>query len=145
MAKILGADVEVDHIAIGEALFWGITIDELLMKRFPTTYESAREGDSNGAGVDGARLARNAIAHGAILVHSYQGGMTFPMTFPAMFGMPLWRPVDELLRAWSPRATPRLARQVDSYRHHFASRSSAAPIRELHAWLTNAATLGFAL
>ncbi|MGG5172437.1 hypothetical protein ACQR35_09710 [Pseudarthrobacter sp. J1738] len=143
--RITGASMRSDQIAIGESLYWGITLDELLYKAHGTRYELARDIDSHGACVNGARLARNAITHGAVLVQSIQGGLTFPMTFPVLFGAPAWLPLDRIVALARPRASSRLSAQKASYAAHFATRPPAEPPRKLRDWIVVAADMGFTL
>lgn len=145
IARINGGSIRSDQIAIGESLFWGITLDELLYKTHGDRYANARDTDPLGGCVNGARLARNAITHGAVIVQSIQGGMTFPMTFPLAFGEPAWLPVDRLMELASPPQTPWLSAQEASYATHFATKQPAEPPRQLRDWIVAAADAGFML
>jgi hypothetical protein len=143
--RITGENIRSDQIAIGESLFWGITLDELLYKAHGPLYVDARDADARGACVNGARLARNAITHGAVIVQSIQGGMTFPMTFPMKFGELAWLPVDRIMQLASPPASKWLAAQELSYAAHFAAKEPAKPMRQLRDWIVAAADAGFML
>ncbi|MBB2965593.1 hypothetical protein [Leifsonia aquatica] len=145
LERITGESMRSDQIAIGESLFWGITLDELLYKTHGTPYVDARDADPLGGCVNGARLARNAITHGAVLVQSIQGGLTFPLSFPLMFGEPAWLPVDRIMELASPPTSKRLAAQQASYATHFATRKPAEPPRQLRDWIVVAADAGFLL
>ena len=141
--RINGGSIRSDQIAIGESLFWGVTLDELLYKAHGERYVQARENDPLGACVNGARLARNAITHGAVIVQSIQGGMTFPMKFPLMFGDPAWLPVDRIMELASPPKSKWLAAQEASYAAHFATKKPAEPPHQLRDWIVAAADAGF--
>lgn len=143
--RITGESMRSDQIAIGESLFWGITLDEMLYKAHGDRYVQARDADPLGVCVNGARLARNAITHGAVIVQSIQGGMTFPMTFPLTFGRPAWLPVDRIMELASPPASKWLATQEASYADHFATKKPADPPRQLRDWIVAAADAGFML
>ena len=151
LERIGGDDPENDHIAIGEPLFWGITLDELLYTKYdgkkPGPYALARDADLNGGAVNGARLARNAITHGAVVTRAreYQGGLSFPVTFPAKFGIPVWKTLPELLKVWTPDEQKYLPSQKASYANHFASMPTKPPVAKLQAWLATAAQHGFVL
>lgn len=96
-----GESMRSDQIAIGESLFWGITLDEFLFKAHGGPYVRARHADLLGGCVNGATLARNAITQGAVLVRPIQGALTFRL----MFGEPTWLPVDRVMELDSPPAS----------------------------------------
>lgn len=143
--SVVGVEPRENQIAIGQALFWGITLDELLKKAHSDAYENARDGHVDGRVVDGARLARNAITHGAVIVQSVQGGLEWPLVFPIMWGSPAWVPLNELTQTWTPELRPRLPLQKVSYSDHFASRPGVEPLLRMKAWLLEAARQGYAI
>lgn len=143
--RVGGSSIRSDQIAIGESLFWAITLDEMLSKRHGAQYDNARDAHPLGATISGARLARNAIAHGMVIVQSIQGGLTFPMTFPLTFGEPAWLEIDRLVDLASPKPTRWLAIQKASYAAHFDGRRPIEPLFDVRGWIIAASESGFLL
>jgi hypothetical protein len=83
---------------VGQALFWIVAVDDLLVGTYKGwSYRQFRDGDPDGRYLDGARLARNAVAHGVVILHSFQNGMTFPIAFPLTFGEVRWSSLNDVL------------------------------------------------
>jgi hypothetical protein len=128
-----------------QALFWIVAIDELLLSANKgRSYRERRNADEDGRVVDGARLARNAVAHGAVVVQSYQAGMTFPATFPLTFGEVRWSSLDEVFTQWAPMNPPTEA-QRSSYERHFVNIQPGIPLRSAQRWLMAAPSRGWTL
>ncbi|MET3566573.1 hypothetical protein ABIC47_002058 [Leifsonia sp. 563] len=130
---------------IGQALFWIVAVDDLLVRAHKgRSYREKRDADADGRYLDGARLARNAVAHGVVILHRFQQGMTFPMTFPMTFGEVRWSSLDDVLAEWSPDM-PLPEGQRDSYRRFFYNIQPQEPLRAAQRWLLAAPPRGWTL
>jgi len=130
---------------IGQALFWIVAVDDLLLRAHKgRSYREMRGADPDGCYLDGARLARNAVAHGVVILHRFQHGMTFPMTFPMTFGEVRWSSLDEVLAEWSP-ANPLPEAQRASYQRNFYNIQPQEPLRAAQRWLESAPRRGWTL
>lgn len=136
-------DVATTQIAIGHGLFWAISLDDRLARKHQG-YRTARDADAEGRYADGARLARNAVTHGAVVMQSFQTGLSFPIVFPIAFGGYRWRPIDEVLADWPDRDPPPAA-QIESYRRLFTGLQPRVPVAMVRNWLGRAPGLGFTL
>jgi hypothetical protein len=130
---------------IGQALFWIVAVDDLLLRHHKgRSYRERRDADPDGRYLDGARLARNAVAHGAVVLHAFQQGMTFPMTFPLTFGEVRWSSLDDVLAEWDPdKAIPETQRA--SYQRNFFNIQPQEPLRAAQRWLLAAPGQGWIL
>ncbi len=101
--RLAGAIDQRDRVhlftAIGEALAWLNSADEVLEKAKPggAAYRKLRDDDEEGKVVRGLRWARNQNLHALVAVHEIGGGMGFPLTFPMNFSYRVfWQSPDEL-------------------------------------------------
>jgi hypothetical protein len=136
-------DLVSTQIEIGQGLFWAITLDDRLARKYKG-YRRARDADDEGRYADGARLARNAITHGAVVMQEYQPGLSFPVVFPLSLGGYRWRPVEGVFADWLDRIEPP-APQLESYRRLFTGLQPIVPIAMMRNWLGRAPGLGFDL
>ena len=131
------------QIGVGQGLFWAVSLDDRLGRKF-ADYRSVRNADDEGHCADGARLARNAIVHGAAVMQTYQPGLSFPIALPMSVGGWRWRPLAEVLNAWPDRLEPPVV-QKESYSTHFPGSQPGLPIALFRNWLLRAPDLGFLL
>lgn len=130
---------------VGQALFWIVALDDLLNEAHKSrSYRERRDADIDGRYLEGARLARNAVAHGAVVVHSFQEGMTFPMTFPLTFGEVRWSSLEDVLRQWPGGKAPSES-QRSSYQRNFVNIQPQEPLGAAWRWLGSAPSNGWAL
>lgn len=132
------------QIVVAQALFWAISLDDMLVHAYKSAYRPVRDGDLDGEVLDGARFARNAITHGAVVVHSYQHGLAFPLEFPLIWEGRRWRPLDEIEADW-PTMRQQKHGMLDSYASHFPQRRPRSPLLNMYDWLEKAPDLGFSL
>lgn len=116
---------------VGTAAFWLIAVHEAYRDR-GQSYEESRLADPNGRVLDGLTLARNAVAHGQVIV-SQSRGLEWPLPSPMEFGPWTWAPSREW--PWRPRTSSYLPAQQESYAEHFAGKLVAAPLQRALAWL----------
>lgn len=131
------------QMVVGQALFWAISLDDMLV-RAHGAYRRSRDADIDGEVLDGARFARNAITHGAVVVHSYQLGLAWPLEFPLMWEGRRWRPLDEIEAGW-PTMREQKRAMLDSYASHFPQRRPLSPLLHVYDWLEKAPDRGFTL
>ena len=117
------------HVTAGTGAFWACVLDEQIRKTSGGPYVGIRDADSRGIVVHGLRLVRNGIAHGAHFMTD-DGGFTFPITFPLIIPGPAWRPLDEILAAWTPMVTKDHDKQLSAYRERMAGRGPHEPLEE---------------
>ncbi|TXN29770.1 hypothetical protein [Lacisediminihabitans profunda] len=110
----------------GTAAFWLIAIHEGRRDRNPR-YDKSRLANPDGRVLDGLTLARNAVAHGQVIV-SRSEGLKWPLQFPMDFGPWVWAPSREW--PWRPRPSRFLERQQESYAEHFAGKLVAGPLKQ---------------
>jgi hypothetical protein len=115
----------------GTAAFWLVAIHEGYRDRDPA-YESLRLADPDGRVLAGLTLARNAVAHGQVIV-SRSRGLDWPMTFPIDYGPWVWPESEEW--PWRPRSSKHVPAQQESYAEHLANKPVAVPLRRALAWL----------
>ncbi|WP_243064631.1 hypothetical protein [Humibacter sp. RRB41] len=115
----------------GTAAFWLIAIHEGRRDRNPR-YDKSRLANPDGRVLDGLTLARNAVAHGQVIV-SRSEGLKWPLQFPMDFGPWVWAPSREW--PWRPRPSRFLERQQESYAEHFAGKLVAGPLKQALVWL----------
>lgn len=119
-----GADDEMAAFhALFEALDWAHAIDDVIARTWSPRgkvlrYAWRRDPALNGADelenvMSGLRYVRNRVHHqwaDALVSRAVQGGLTFPVSFPASFGTVVrwvWRDLNELPTAPNvPRETP---------------------------------------
>jgi hypothetical protein len=129
---------------VGQALFWIVAVDEVLGQAHKgKSYRAKRDDDPDGRSLDGARLARNAVAHGAVVLQGFQDGITYPITYPLTYGEVRWSPLDELLEQWHPRQEPTDHQKV-SYQRSFFGVQPQEPLRAAQRWLLRAPSEGWA-
>jgi len=116
---------------VGTAAFWLAAISEGHRERDPK-YDEARRADPDGRVLDGLILARNAVAHGQVIV-ARSRGLDWPLTFPMNWGPWVWPESREW--PWRPRDSKYVLVQQESYAEHFANEPVAAPLRRAIAWL----------
>jgi len=130
----------------GQAVLWLAALDERLDRAHRgTAYRVKRDADPDGRAVEGARLVRNAVAHGLVPVHDDHGGLTVPLTIPATISSHMrWATLADVLDRWPERNEPTKAQQ-DSYLACFADRDVEVPLQQAARWLERAPQTGWAL
>ncbi|GAA1171310.1 hypothetical protein [Nesterenkonia xinjiangensis] len=91
-------DTRPVEAAVLECAWWCQMLNERLEKT-ATGYREARSNDAAGQTVQGVRFARNRYSHSPVVAVERVEGVTFPITFPASFGVRvIWRGVKALGR-----------------------------------------------
>jgi hypothetical protein len=116
---------------VGTAAFWLAAISEGHRDR-DSNYDITRRADPDGRVIDGLILARNAVAHGQVIVARTRG-LEWPLTFPMTWGPWVWPESKEW--PWRPRDSKNVLAQQESYAAHFANEPVATPLRRAIAWL----------
>ena len=139
-SKVSGdpANEEAAMIALVEALWWTVSLDEEYGKAFGPLYKTERDADERGRVIDGIRLARNRGGHQrALLVEKRE--LTWPIRWPATFGLFFrWRPVEDLPPA-DPRYEAREKPLRTAYEMWLSGRPADQTVREVLAWFDYAA------
>jgi hypothetical protein len=123
---------------VGTAAFWLVALHEGHRDRDPI-YDQTRMQDPDGRVLDGLTLARNAVAHGQVIV-ARSRGMEWPLVFPIEYGPWVWPESKEW--PWRPKRTKHLATQQASYVEHFANRLVGEPLRRALTWLARPHKIG---
>lgn len=120
-------------IALSEALYWAITIEDDVRKE--AWYEERRAASEDWGVIPGIRYARNFATHQVVALTEHVGGLTIPFTVP--FSIPpirlLWLGYEELPPPGKPsKFTPS---QQASYRDHLSGQPTIDTLLRVQAWL----------
>lgn len=118
------------------ALVWLVTLDDLARAANKDVYRHERDTDPNGQVLDGLRLARNAVVHGAVATVSEQG-LAYPLGGPGgalFYGPQVWVSLDELLSEWTPDGRKGVEAQKLAYVERVARQGVREPLVRALNW-----------
>ncbi|WP_039731420.1 hypothetical protein [Cryocola sp. 340MFSha3.1] len=105
MAQAIEGDSDTLDVRLGTFAFWAVALDERLAKVNGDAYSTPRDIDPAGRLLLPLRFARNALAHGSIVM-ARPAGFTVPFALPLVIPPDTWRPLSELVREWPDRRHP---------------------------------------
>jgi len=120
------------QFSAGTAAVWVAALDDALMTQ--PTYRGRRDKHPDGRVVDGLRLARNAVVHGAVLATEAEG-MKFPLSFPLDYGPMVWVSYERLTAQWQPKGKRAdLVIQREAYEAHLSRQELRVPVARALSW-----------
>jgi hypothetical protein len=124
-----GIDFDHTFLAIGEAVMWACSLDDLCLRE--PTYGERRDGNDDGLCLLGVRLARNVALHQLVEVADLsKEGRSYPRIYPLRYWSWRWLPIDRL----PPRGQQQRRGVEPAYEHHVASRKVETTLRQIAAW-----------
>jgi len=116
----------------GTAVVWVAATDDALMSQ--PTYRGRRDKHPDGQVIDGLRLARNAVVHGAVLATESEG-LKFPLEYPMDFGPMVWVAYERLTAQWQPMGKlADLTVQRAAYEAHVSRQELRVPVARALSW-----------
>lgn len=126
--RVSDADGDAATVAVGQALFWAIMLDDRLAK--DGRYRTLREQHPDGILLIGLRAARNAIAHGATVVMF--PSMQIPEDPPVVARAARWALFSDVNRGLSKQPS---AKTREVWEKSLEGQNAAATMHAVHTWL----------
>lgn len=127
------ATTDFVEIELVEVLLWVAAINERIYKIGGKSYEQWRDSSPAGRIVNALRFVRNAYVHsGPEAISFVGGGVSFPLTFPIVFGTPslVWKSLEKIGNTGKPDADGEAL-----YRDVLQGKKVAETLQDAHDWL----------
>ena len=121
------------QIRLGHAILWASVLNDAYWRLGRTEYVAQRDVDSDGVVIEGLRMARNALLHGAALCAVVRPDVQLP---GITIGPWSWTSDVESLVSFLDRASD--PKQRESYNTHLAGELLAAPMMRAKRWFDTA-------